>query len=303
MVTIRSLILMSLLTAAGVVSARAADLDTPFYGPAAVQSEMVEFGTGWYLRGDVAAANEKRPKLDAALAFPSAGDSQKNWSTTLGVGYQYNNWLRTDLTLDYRHTVKASGNAANVVCPYTARTLTDPSTTINVGVLYDTSNTCTPRQEASLAAYDVMLNGYFDLGMWSGVTPYVGAGLGVASILTKSSVNYFKTSDNTPYAADLSISGTPAIWKDASGTTISPNPNIAFAKQNWDKSGRSHNWNFAWALMAGVGYDLTRHAKLDLGYRYVNLGTFTATSLTTGIKTTSTVSAHEIRAGIRYLID
>jgi opacity protein-like surface antigen len=302
MVTIRSLILMSLLTATGVVSARAADLDLPFYGPAAVQSEMMEFGTGWYLRGDVAAANEKRPKLDAALAFPAASGSQNNWSTTLGFGYKYNNWFRTDLTLDYRHNAKANADAT-VVCPYSATAVTD-SASANIGVLYDTNQTCTRRQEASLAAYDVMLNGYFDLGTWSGLTPYVGAGLGVGSILTKGTVNYYKTGETTAYAADLTApTGTPAVWMNAAGTPISPAPAIAFGKQNLDRSGRSRNWTFAWALMAGVSYDLTRNAKLDLGYRYVNLGRYTAEAIPTAFKTTNSITAHELRAGIRYMID
>ncbi|MDB5593349.1 MAG: porin family protein [Hyphomicrobiales bacterium] len=302
MVTIRSVILMSLLTATGVVSAQAADLDLPFYGPAAVQSEMMEFGTGWYLRGDVAAGVEKRPKLDAALAFPPAGDKHNNWSTTLGFGYKYNNWFRTDLTFDYRHTVKANADLT-VVCPYSAVAVPN-SASVNVGVLYDTNQTCTRRQEASLAAYDVMLNGYFDLGTWSGVTPYVGAGLGVGGIMTKGSVNYYKTGETTAYAADLTApASTPAVWVDATGNPISPAPGVTFGKQNLDRTGRSRNWTFAWALMAGVSYDLTRNAKLDLGYRYVNLGRFTAEAIPTAFKSTNPISAHELRAGIRYMID
>ena len=30
--------------------------------------------------------------------------------------------------------------------------------------------------------------------------------------------------------------------------------------------------NLAWALMAGLSYDITSNLKLDLGYRYINLG-------------------------------
>jgi opacity protein-like surface antigen len=304
MTTIRSIVLMSLLTTAGVMSAKAADLDYPvFQGEPAAHSQMMEFGTGWYLRGDIAAAREKRPKLDSALSFPTAAAvSQNNWSVSLGAGYQFTNMFRSDMTFDYRHTAKASGAAAKVVCPYAPATLTDQTTNLPVGVLYNPNDTCTPRQEASLATYDVMLNGYVDLGNWSGLTPYVGAGAGISSILSRGAVNYIKDSDNTPYAADLTITGVPAIWKDAGGTTLNPQPNIAFTKQNWDKASRSRDWNLAWALMAGVAYDINKNAKFDIGYRYLNLGSYTTTSLA-GVSKTTSFTAHEVRAGIRYMID
>jgi opacity protein-like surface antigen len=70
-----------------------------------------------------------------------------------------------------------------------------------------------------------------------------------------------------------------------------------------DYSG-ADTWNFAWALMAGVGYDLTSQLALDLNYRYLNLGD--AESLapvgTPGPRTIewNDIAAHEIRVGMRY---
>jgi opacity protein-like surface antigen len=47
---------------------------------------------------------------------------------------------------------------------------------------------------------------------------------------------------------------------------------VTFGHINWDRAVTVHKFGFAWALMAGVAYDLTTHAKLDLGYHYLNLG-------------------------------
>jgi len=67
--------------------------------------------------------------------------------------------------------------------------------------------------------------------------------------------------------------------------------------------------NFAWALMAGVAVDLKDRWKLDVGYRYLNMG-----ELKVGIKEsekatkfatadfveTDDLESHEIRVGLRY---
>lgn len=295
-------LLLGVIGIMGAASAQAADLDGFFQDDAPrMREEMVELGTGWYLRGDISATSEKTPKLDPALAFPALPSSQKSWATTVGFGYKYNNWFRTDLSWEYRNVRKASGDAATVVCPYSAGILSSGGN--NIGVLYNTADTCTPRQDASMATNALMLGGYIDLGTFSRITPYIGAGVGVSSILTKGSVNYTKTSDGTPYAADLTPSApTPAIWMDAFGNPIAPQPNISFAPQNWDRSVRSRNYNLAWSLMAGVAIDVSQNAKLDIGYRYLDLGKYSTVSVS-GTPREGSITAHEVRAGIRYMID
>ena len=50
---------------------------------------------------------------------------------------------------------------------------------------------------------------------------------------------------------------------------------------------------FAFALMAGVAIDVFDHTKLDIGYRYLNDGRFQG----------ATMYYHQVRAGLRYMID
>jgi len=59
---------------------------------------------------------------------------------------------------------------------------------------------------------------------------------------------------------------------------------------------------FAWALMAGVDIDLRDRWKLDIGYRYLNMGDVEFLDEKTGGKDfiIEDYDAHEIRVGLRY---
>src|ERR1700694_2163846 len=117
----------------------------PMYGPPPVE----EFG-GWYLRGDIGFSNQRVNHLDTpgyhdpgitvpptiGLGFDSAG------TFDVGVGYQFNNWFRADITGEYR-------SRAN-------------------------------EYQASKSEWVVMANAYADLGTWWCVTPFVGAGVGMS---------------------------------------------------------------------------------------------------------------------------
>jgi opacity protein-like surface antigen len=81
-----------------------------------------------------------------------------------------------------------------------------------------------------------LFNAYVDLGTWWCFTPYVGAGVGWA----KNTVDDF---------TDLNVS------------------NLAVSYAN----GKSES-GFAWAIHAGVAYEVTSNLTLDFGYRYTDLG-------------------------------
>ena len=58
----------------------------------------------------------------------------------------------------------------------------------------------------------------------------------------------------------------------------------------------------------GFAIDVTDHLKLDLGYRYVNLGTFTgieshARAAQLARSSSRKQTTQEIRVGFRYMID
>lgn len=131
---------------------------------------------------------------------------------------------------------------------------------------------CYDNYSGRISSAVFMANAYLDLGNFAGLTPYVGVGLGTARH------RWTGLTD-----ADYQVGG------------------YGFAP---DRSA----WNFAWALMAGVSYDVTQNVKLELGYRYLDMGKMSSGKIVcqnTGacphevqrVKMTS----HDLRIGMRWM--
>lgn len=84
--------------------------------------------------------------------------------------------------------------------------------------------------------YLLMWNAYIDLGTWKGITPFVGAGIGAS----RNSISHLR---------DLNA----------------PNNTIAFAPAD-------AKWAFAWALHAGLAYNVTPNFTIEFAYRYLDMG-------------------------------
>src|SRR5258705_6299285 len=74
----------------------------PMYAPPVVE----DFG-GWYLRGDIGFSNQRVGRLNNALDANNISSVQNNSFNTarifgLGVRYKFNNWVRADVTGEYR---------------------------------------------------------------------------------------------------------------------------------------------------------------------------------------------------------
>ncbi|MCM2290934.1 porin family protein [Allorhizobium sp. BGMRC 0089] len=152
---------------AGMIAAPAlgADLVQPDPAPPAYAPEIrvSDNPSGWYLRGDVGYSfNHLRGAhyyqgSNASLVDFTKADVKNSYMAGVGVGYQVNSRLRTDLTFDY--TGKSDFNG---------------STQGSCGV----ASACTSRDISSWQAYTLMANAYIDLGTYNHITPYVGAGIG-----------------------------------------------------------------------------------------------------------------------------
>lgn len=257
-----ALSLAGMLTAAAFGPALAADLLPP---PPMVEAPVLAPAidtSGWYLRGDVGVGINQMSSLRSTLqptnalgggapaittAYSDLGDSG---IIGIGLGYQFNNWFRADATLEYR-----SSAAYRKGVTYTA---------------FCANPFCLDDYTANVASSVFMLNGYVDLGTWAGVTPYVGAGVGMA---------YHRMKGLTDIGAGLGYAS------DSSKT------------------------NFAWALMAGLGYNVTQNLKIDMGYRYINMGTFTTNPIVCEVVAACYYevqsykhTAHDLRLGVRYML-
>jgi len=167
----RSVMILAAAGAASLMSSVALAADIPvapppqYYAPPPVE----DFG-GWYLRGDIGVTNT-RGKLFApayndasTVAVNQIGHEFTGGMTYgLGVGYQFNNWFRMDVTGEYRSRTQFSGtDFASVYVGGTGP--------YNIGDSY----------RAGYTSWVGMINAYADLGTWWCITPFVGVGVGGA---------------------------------------------------------------------------------------------------------------------------
>ena len=212
----------------------------PSAEPPLLRGSVAPEFSGWYLRGDVGVSinSVRSPSSDflpgtTPPAF--AYDSKSLGSSTLfgiGVGYQFNNWFRADVTAEHR----GSANY-NAVASYFSAAVA-PAT--NACSSPAPGGRCPDLYTGQVSSTAFLANGYFDLGTWSNLTPYVGLGVGLANVRTSAWV-------------DKSIGNTGGGY-----------------------AGDTARTSFAWAAMAGLSYAVTQNAKLELGYRYMDLGRVTA---------------------------
>src|SRR5712671_6866631 len=79
------------------------------YAPPPVE----DFG-GWYLRGDIGMTNQNLKSLNQRTITPTTQSTGMGFDSAttfgLGVGYQFNRWLRVDATGEYRGKANFHGS-------------------------------------------------------------------------------------------------------------------------------------------------------------------------------------------------
>jgi len=147
-------------------AAKAADYaPPPPPPPVMVQQPVEEFASNWYLRGFVGIGLNAKNTLtvtplpaDSFFATNSIADSL---FLGAGIGYNFNHWLRFDVTAEYRAKTRIS--AMQVLQP-------GGSGPVALDV-----------NEANLSSLVFLANAFIDLGTWDCWTPFVGAGIGFAN--------------------------------------------------------------------------------------------------------------------------
>lgn len=146
-----------------------------------------------------------------------------------------------------------------------------PPDTGLIGTAYDDY---TGRVQSSV----FLANAYVDLGTWYGVTPYIGGGVGAAYTIVS------KLTDN-------GIGGIAGYGYGGYGTAPSH-----------DK------FDLAWAGMVGLSYALTQNLKLDIGYRYLDMGDAESAAIACTVPSACErqhyhLASNDIRIGLRWLIN
>ena len=231
MVSVKSFILAG---AVAVVStaACAADMALP---PPPIQYQPVPMVLeaplgGWYLRGDVGVGVQtfssfQHSQTNSAFVWPPSWnvvqqDIQDTSIFGLGVGYEFNNWLRFDITGEYR--TKAGFRATGSYTDFCG----------TGGICFDVNT-------GNFSAAVFMANAYVDLGTWWCITPFIGAGIGGA------------------YDMISGVQDNGIIAGGSTGFGFGPN---------------ASNLNLAWNIQAGLTYNVSNNLKIDLSWRYLNMG-------------------------------
>lgn len=235
--------------------AGAADYDPPIYVDQAPDYQPVEVGSGWYLRGDVGYAFSH--KFDDTSNNPGFSSSQTLFDGSIGMGYHFNDYFRADLNFGILPSNKFGDSVDTTCAGSTTTTAVDNlsgSITSQI-TTRPTTQPCKGSSDASNKAYSLMANGYVDLGTYVGITPYIGAGAGVV---------YSKRSSTV--GAKNCVPTSSSVVSNGSTVTTQFNCDDP-AGYNGQVSSKA-SYDFAYALAAGLSYQVTKNLSVDLGYEY-----------------------------------
>lgn len=119
-----------------------------------------------------------------------------------------------------------------------------------------------------------LFNAYLDLGTWKSVTPFIGAGIGAS----RNTISHFRDT------------------------------NVITGGGGY--AGAGSKWNFAWALHAGLSYDVTPNFTIELAYRYLDLGNAKTGTLYNldgtcnfcSPVTFKRITSHDLKLGVRWMM-
>jgi len=261
--------------AASLLSSAAFAADMPIAAPP-VYAPPAEFG-GWYLRGDIGFSNQSvksvRNTNDALYADNLSFSQQTAFDTggIFGVGAGYQ--FNNWFRMDVTGQYRGNSN-------FKGTDLTTFAT--GFGVANGVDN-----YDASKSEWLFLVNAYADLGTWWCVTPFIGAGVGAARV---SISNFIDNGTSNEHINPNYIGGPPV----ASVVTAA----------------NGSQWNFAWALHAGLAYQVSPNLTLELAYSYVNLG-----NGTTGVDSAfdgsagghvfkfNNITSNDLKLGVRWNLE
>lgn len=261
-------VLLAMVLALTPALANAADID-----PAYIEDSggtLVEYGSGWYLRGDIGTFHASGT---GGYGVGGSGDFSgvslfEDVSLSGGFGWIFNNNLRGDLTVSHFTGMDFSGQSDFYACglPFLGE--------------------CRTADTANVTSTAFQANAYYSPFAAGGFTPYFGGGAGLAR------VNFDRTvvtrcrldpGEDCPIAVH-SGGGGQELWTATTATSAS---NVSTM--------------LVLSAMAGLDYRLNDRWTVDLGYKFTTHRDVGFGSNAT-VPTASALNIHELRVGMRYEI-
>lgn len=249
----------------------AADIDAIPQEPVTV----VEYGSGWYLRGDVG-VNFHGPFDDTGTDEEFlANDAPINAS--MAVGYTFNDYFRMEGEFGYVGNYSFSDNYTTNCSGYLTEDIGGGVLTTN----FVTDVSCDGSDDGENSMWEGMVNAYLDLGRFGGFRPYVGAGLGFLYSTYSGRVNDRNCENFTVGTTSFVCAPANQVDYEFDDTSVS----------------------LLWSLTGGFAYDLDEQWAVDVGYRYLSASDATYLSNNDGAPGEATgVSVQQVRVGLRYTI-
>ncbi|NRG17396.1 porin family protein [Rhizobiales bacterium] len=201
---------------------------------------------GWYLRGDIG----YKIYVDPDAGFSSQSFQNESMDDTavigVGVGYKFNEYFRTDLTVDYEFKSEFDSRTPCPAC--------GPGGTPGVSL-----------DSADIDVWTILFNAYVDLGTYNGFTPYVGGGIGASYINVGQVYSNVGTPVRVPGDSRWDFS-----WALMAGASYAFNPNLSVdAGYRYLNIGDGYSDTFtAGATTAKVKYEDLQAHEFRVGLRY-----------------------------------
>jgi opacity protein-like surface antigen len=134
------------------------------------------------------------------------------------------------------------------------------------------TNTYTGEKEEAV----FLVNAYWDITKWGNMTPFVGAGVGAAWIQLSDFQDYNPVTDALGLSGDVDT------------------------------------WNFAFALHAGLSFEINPQMTFEVAYRYLYMGDIDTDDLLLPDGSNPTIgnyfefdniASHDVKIGLRYIFD
>ncbi|OCG13885.1 hypothetical protein A9G24_07195 [Gilliamella sp. App6-5] len=216
---------------------------------------------GFYLGGQLGASVQKVSDIKDTLHYnfgrvvdDNLFDSmhKTKLAGALNLGYNFSSHydipVRAELSFTLRGNADKKENKYNAYEEYRLRTT----------------------QKVKARMNTLMLNGYYDIDIDAPVTPFVGAGLGVA---------FTKLENSHKEKYNVSVDGS-----------------------DYERSLSKTKTKFAWNVAAGVAYKLNNNMDIDFTARYVDAGKVTIKEHNEYYRTNASgkLSSVDLLAGVRY---
>ncbi len=230
---------------------------------------LTEINSKWYLRGDVGFNISGRQ--ESGFAGTSTYEYDDGYGVSIGFGRQENQIFRWDINLE--HLMESSS-------------ATESSRTFSaIDPLIPASVTVGGKEkfESSYNVFNTMLNGYIDLADIEGFRPYLGAGIGLASLSNSEKLTLTCSAGATVYCENPS----GGIGEEVVAVT---------------RDVTAQKWVMSYGLSAGFSYNINRNMMVDFGYQYLNVGGGPFLNYDNNGNSDG-VQLHRVKVGLRFKVN